>query len=349
MVIKHFRYSLILLFAGLIFSCSESNQTYRWEILYDEQPELSFRGISAVSDSICWVSGSKGTILRTTDRGQTWQKLSVPGSDSLDFRDIEAFSADEAVTMSIGSGTQSRIYRTMDGGKNWDLVHQNMYDQGFYDAIAFWNDGYGILQGDPIEGRLFILVTDNRGQSWQEIEWMNRPAVQDGEYAFAASGTHMVTGAGGSVWIGTGGTAARVLYSNDYGHSWEAVSTPMIQGEASTGIFSMAFSDSSHTLAVGGDYTKEKEGIDNIIYSNDGGRKWNLLDEVDIPFRSAIRYTSGKFITVGPSGSEYSNDKGQSWHAIEGPGFHTLSIGSDSIDAVWAAGRDGKIARLVME
>jgi len=60
-------------------------------------------------------------------------------------------------------------------------------------------------------------------------------------------------------------------------------------------------------------------------------------------------YTGGTFITVGPSGSEYSENRGQIWHPIEGPGFHTLDIGKEGTGTVWAAGRRGLIGRLVME
>ena len=38
----------------------------------------SLRGVNAVSDQVCWASGSGGTWLRTVDAGKTWQKGVVP-------------------------------------------------------------------------------------------------------------------------------------------------------------------------------------------------------------------------------------------------------------------------------
>lgn len=342
-------YIILTIITGLIVmiaSCSKSEN--RWEIVFDELPEASFRGISAVDDSICWVSGTGGTILRTTDKGKNWQHLTIPGADSLDFRDIEAFGQNTAVAMSIGTGLKSQLYRTENGGKKWELIHQNGYDEGFYDAIAFWDNGYGILQGDPIGGRLFILVTQDGGQNWREISREQMPEVKEGEYAFAASGTHLITRPGGHVWIGTGGVNARVLHSSDYGKTWNSVSTAMIHGEPSTGIFSLAFSNESYAVAVGGDYTKEQEGTDNIIYSKDSGKSWHLLSGTGLDFRSAIGHTGETFIAVGPSGSEYSKDGGHTWHSIKGPGFHTLDIGKNGTETTWAAGRGGRIGRLVM-
>lgn len=331
----------------MLVACSQSE--YQWKIVFDELPEVSFRGIAAVSDSVCWVSGSRGTILRTTDGGESWENRSIPGTDSLDFRDIEVFGPDTAVVMSIGSGTDSRLYRTVDGGTNWSLVHQNKYEQGFYDAITFWDNGHGLLQGDPIDGRLFILVTTDGGRVWQEVPKVQMPEVADGEYAFAASGSHLISGFERRAWIGTGGKRARVLKTSDYGNTWRAIPTPFIQGAASTGIFSLAFADSSYGIAVGGDYQKENEGTDNIIFTEDGGESWKPLSDADLDFRSSIWHTNGIFITVGPTGSEYSVDGGTSWISIKGPGFHALSVGAEGREAVWAAGSKGRIGRLVRD
>src|SRR5262245_17681501 len=73
------------------------------------------RGVSAVSESVAWASGSGSTVLRTTDGGVTWRKLTVT-SDKLDFRDVDAIDARTAYVLSIGNGADSRIYKTTDAG-----------------------------------------------------------------------------------------------------------------------------------------------------------------------------------------------------------------------------------------
>src|SRR5439155_2196147 len=78
-----------------------------------------FRGLSAVSRQVAWASGSLGTVLRTTDGGRTWRNVSPPDVSTLQFRDIEAFDASTAVILSIGTGEDSRVYRTTDGGAHW--------------------------------------------------------------------------------------------------------------------------------------------------------------------------------------------------------------------------------------
>src|SRR5438477_10697578 len=68
--------------------------------------DAQLRGISAVSPKIAWASGTKGTVLRTEDGGQTWKNVSVAGAEALDFRDVQAFDAQAAFVLSIGPGEQ---------------------------------------------------------------------------------------------------------------------------------------------------------------------------------------------------------------------------------------------------
>ena len=110
-----------------------------------------FRGLAAVSANKAWVSGytaTGGVVFRTLDRGATWQDVSPAGTPpTLQFRDIEAFDANHAVVMSSGTGPDSQIYRTADGGQTWTLVFQNMEPNAFYRL-------HDVLQPQGRPGRL---------------------------------------------------------------------------------------------------------------------------------------------------------------------------------------------------
>jgi photosystem II stability/assembly factor-like uncharacterized protein len=151
------------------------------------------RGVSAVSRRVAWASGTHGTYLRTIDGGEVWTPAQVPDANSLDFRAVVAFSADEAFLMSAGPGDQSRIYHTLDGGQHWNLQFTNTNSKGFFDSMAFWDPKHGVVLGDPIPdetGKLkFELLLTDDGQTWHPIPPAQLPDSVEGEGAFAASNT----------------------------------------------------------------------------------------------------------------------------------------------------------------
>ncbi len=303
------------------------------------------RGVSAVSATVAWASGSNGMYVKTADGGTTWQAATPPGAETLDFRDVEAFDANTAYLLSIGDGEHSRIYKTTDGGKNWRLQFTNRNPKAFFDALAFWDANRGVAVSDSVDGRFVIIRTTDGGANWKEIPPEKLPAALPGEGAFAASGTCVVTHGKNNVWIGT--SAARVLRSTDGGETWQVATTPIPSGQPSAGIFSIAFKDARNGVIVGGDYKKEGEARDNVATTADGGRTWTLV-KGPLPggFRSAVAYAPGAslLVSAGPSGSDYSVDGGASWASIGGAGYHAISFAPSGV--AWAVGEDGRIAKM---
>ena len=106
------------------------------------------RGVSAVTAEVAWATGAQGTILRTLDGGHGWKRRPIPGTEQLDFRDVDAFSDQLAYVLSIGPGEASRIYKTTDGGLSWVLQHTNRDPKAFFDSMAFWSPERGIVVSD---------------------------------------------------------------------------------------------------------------------------------------------------------------------------------------------------------
>ena len=309
------------------------------------------RGVDAVSDTAAWASGNKGTVLRTSDGGLSWSRLAVPDTDALDFRDIEAVGASTAYLLSIGAGDVSRIYKTTDGGNTWSLQFRNADPRAFYDAIAFWDANRGLAIGDPVDGRFTVIYTSDGGRTWTPVPPANLPLALPGESAFAASGTCLVVQGSRRAWFGTGGGArSRVFRTADNGLSWSVADTPVAAGNASSGIFSLAFSDAEHGIAVGGDYRREGDGGDNLAITADSGRTWTAPGAVRLrAYRSAVAYLPGsngrRLIAVGPAGSDASEDGGASWAPLGDEGFHALSV-SPTGRLAWAVGEQGRISFL---
>ena len=306
------------------------------------------QAVSPVSDQIVWVSGHGGTFARTTDGGATWAAMVMPGEETLQFRDIDAFSANTAYMMSAGGGTVSRIYRTDDGGVTWDLQFQNQHPDGFFDCMAFWDVDHGVLYGDEIEGQLFILRTENGGDSWTRVPASALPAAQEGEGGFAASGTCITTGPDGRAWIATGAAArARVLVTEDHGRSWTDVPVPVAGGNGA-GLTTIGFLDSEVGIALGGVIGQNDGRTDNVTVTADGGRTWSLGGRSRLAgpvygsswVPGAPRPT---VVAVGPGGADYSVDGGLSWRAADTRTYWAVAF--TSADRGWAVGPNGRITR----
>jgi photosystem II stability/assembly factor-like uncharacterized protein len=307
----------------------------------------SLRGLSAVSASTAWSSGSVGTVLRTVDRGATWQAVGPAGTDALQFRDIEAFDANRAVILSIGNGSDSRIYVTSDAGQSWTLAFENDDPNAFYDCMTFFDSRRGLALSDPPDGNKFrIISTSDGGHSWDVVDPAGMPSALAGEFAFAASGQCITSNHGHRAWFGTGGAAqARVFRSDDRGQTWSVSATPMLSGPTA-GIFALAFRSEQHGLAVGGDFLAPTASPDNFASTRNGGSSWELVPSAPSEYRSGATWVNGHtVIAVGPSGSDVSTDAGQSWQRFDDGSLHTTDCASPS--GCWASGADGRVAYLV--
>jgi photosystem II stability/assembly factor-like uncharacterized protein len=317
---------------------------YGWQ-LTPTGSTARLRGLTAVSERVAWASGSQGTVLRTVNKGATWQSVGPPGTSNLQFRDNEAFDADTALILSIGPGTDSRIYRTADAGRTWQLVFLNTDPQAFYDCMAFFDKHRGLALSDPVNGRFRILATEDGGRSWHVVDAEMPPALP-GEFAFAASGQCITTAGGRDVWFGTGGDAiARVFHSSDRGKTWTVANTPIRSGP-SAGIFALAFRDPRHGLASGGDFFLPAASPDALALTDDGGRSWRLVAQAPNQYRSGAHWVTGRdAIIVGPTGSDASFDQGRSWHRFDSGSFDTVDCAGGH--ACWASGEQGRVAYLV--
>ena len=307
-----------------------------------------FFGLSAVTAKTVWVSGVGGTVLRTVDAGGSWPQVRPPGTEALQFRDIEAFDRNHAVILSIPfpTATDSRIYVTSDGGAHWQLAFQNDEPTAFYDCMTFFDRRHGLALSDPVNGAFRILATDDGGHSWRVLD-ADMPPALPGEFAFAASGQCLTSFGNRNAWFGTGGaTEARVFRSHDRGRSWEVSSTPM-HSDDTAGIFALAFRDRDHGLAVGGDLDTPAASPDMLALSNDGGRSWNLVADAPNQYRWGASWLNKRTaIAVGPNGSDVSTDAGRSWEPFDTGDLNTVDCVHTTC---WAAGGNGRAAYLVTD
>ena len=307
------------------------------------------RGLHVVNTRDVWASGTDGTVLHTENGGRRWRVERVAGADSLDFRDVEASSASTAVVMSSGDAAkgEARIYGTTNSGARWSLAYTTRQAGVFLDAIAFWNARDGIALSDPVGGRFFLLTTGDGGRHWTRIPPWRLPSSLPGEAAFAASGTCLVVRGSSDVWIGTGGGArARVFHSHNRGRTWSVADVPVNAGNASSGIFSVAFRDARHGVAVGGDYQRPNDRTPNAALTRDGGRSWEASRVPPAGYMSGVAYVPGTratFVAVGLAGTAVSTDGGSTWAQIDSVAYNSVAF-TAARDGGWAVGPHGRIA-----
>jgi photosystem II stability/assembly factor-like uncharacterized protein len=319
----------------------------QWSV-QQSRTAVEFRGLSVADSAVVWAGGRQGTYARTADGGRTWKADTVPGASRLFF--IDAHAVDRETAYLLGTdfdGGFAKIVKTVDGGATWTAQYVIHHPDVFLDGMAFWDEHHGVVFGDPIDGAFTVLTTEDGGVTWVSVPADNLPAPLDGEAAFAASGTAITVQDNRHVWFVTGGGATgRVFRSTDRGRTWQAFATPLAGG-ASKGLFGVAFRDTLHGVAVGGDYRQRTLSEDNLLVTDDGGETWRAIAGTALPgVQYGVAHVEGStYVATGPPGSAYSSDDGATWTPIGHTSFNTVAF-AGSLGAGWAAGVEGRIARL---
>ncbi|HLV23468.1 MAG TPA: YCF48-related protein [Moheibacter sp.] len=305
-----------------IFSLSISAQKLR--IVNEEKKDVSFRGLSAVDQSVFWVSGSNGTIGMTYNGGKNFKWFNPPGYESRDFRDIHVFKNKSIIVMAAGA--PGIILKSDDGGRNWREVYRDDTSGVFFDSIDFLdsNPNKGILVGDPINGVPYILETTDAGETWSKVSSVRHyPNLNPDEAFFAASGSNIQMLNDSISIMATGGSHSNfIINSNPYSKTMLPKS-----GSNSAGSNGMEYSKfEKYGLIAGGDFTQPTESTHNLLIFefNEKG-----LPVISYPAKAPIGYKSdvailgnSKAVVCGVSGVSFSNDKGQHWERISNAGFH---------------------------
>ncbi len=303
------------------------------------------QAVSPVSETLAWISGHGGVVLRTEDGGELWERLAAPAGDSLQYRDVHAFSWRSAVVLSAGTGPASRIYRTDDGGGSWTLGFLMDHPDGFLDCLDFWDASRGFAYGDSFDGKPYVLLTEDGGATWVRASPEGLPDAGEGEGGFAASGTCARAGDGGQGWIGTGaGGSSRVLETRDYGRTWTAMEAPLAKG-ALAGVFTLAAAGGRLAMALGGDLDRRDSVTANAAVQGADGR-WRKTVSAPVPGAVYGSAAAGdRVVAVGPPGAAYTTDAGARWHVLDGVSAWAVEFAPGG-RVGWAAGGDGRVWRI---
>jgi len=345
------RFYSVLILLVLLISCTTNRHEPFTEVVIEDVyvDSLSIRAIAPIGQNRVWFAANRGMVGLID--GNTPKLATIRYEDSLlHFRSIVA--TEEAVFV-LSIANPAVLYKIGFNGNdatNIEEVYVEKSENVFYDSMAFWNEKEGIAMGDPTDGCMSIIISRDGGNSWKKLSCDVLPSTEKGEAAFAASNTNIAI-VNDKVWIASGGSRARVFHSGDKGVTWEVFETPILQGGAMTGIYSIDFFDESTGVIFGGDWERKDYSEGNKALTTDGGKTWKLLSNGTGPgYRSSVSFvpcTQGEaIVAVGSQGVSYSSDQGKSWADLSTEGFYAIEFVNDSV--AFASGQN-RISKLIFK
>ena len=318
--------SISMLVFCVFLSCKSTYKvSERKDILLDS---LSIRAIYPTINGI-WFGGtnSKAGFISFENEAET--KIVKLQKENTDFRSI-AYSNGEIYVLNAGTPANMYELNTFGYSCTSKLIYTEMGEKVFYDSMFIdIKTGFGVVIGDPTEDCLSVLLTENSGKNWKKISCGILPKTAEGEAAFAASDTNVKI-IDGVIYIISGGMKSRLFKSDDKGITWHVFDTPIIQGKAMTGAFSMDFYNKRKGIIVGGNYENQKDNSINKAITKNGGKTWKIVSkDLTFGYASCVQFmpkSRGKVLyTCGTSGVYYSTNFGQKWTKIlDDTDFYTL-------------------------
>lgn len=176
--------------------------------------------------------------------------MQVPGHEGSDFRDIEAFSDQEAVIMGITE--PAVLMRTIDGGNTWSTVFEDTAKSVFLDAMDF-SGNQAVVIGDPKDGIIWLAGSSDKGLNWIRADSTGLHKTVAGEAFFAASGSNIKL-LNSDTWVAVSGGKESCLYIGRKRYPLK-----LNQGGETTGANSIAINPANPNLAfvVGGDFSHD--------------------------------------------------------------------------------------------
>lgn len=266
----------------------------------------------AFSPFQCQNISREGGLFKSTDMGETWQKIIVEDEDksfsikSLDILDIEV-SPDNSDIVYLGSQGNG-FFKSYSNGSFWHKVEDEndvlSSRANVYDIVIDPKDPEKIYIGAYQDKKGRVFRSQDAGESWEEVYVVSREK-------FAVFAVAVDRYDPSIIYMGT--AQGGFLKSTDYGKSWEIIKW---------------FDDVISDIVINPQDTRTvyvatfKKGI---YKTNDKGNTWQSFEEALKEFRQAKKVEK---LVIDPkrpnilyAGSEYglltSKDGGESWQEVD--------------------------------
>lgn len=243
--------SLTVIFTITILILTHCESFSQWVEL-NSGVSVKLNSLSSIKDLTTWVCGNNGTVIKSSNMGDTWSNGNQSGITSGNTLNHIYCINQNIVFTSGNEGSSAFLYRTINAGASWEVVKQQ--SGGKFNSVHFVDNNTGILVGDPVGGRWSIWKTVNGGVNWDSTGCY---LPQNGnEKGF----TNSLWAAGNNIWFGTDNF--RIYNTNNYASSWQVQSTGPEKNSVS--------------LWFDYDYNIGLTGNVNLLRTLNSGSTWNV-------------------------------------------------------------------------
>lgn len=344
-----FKLKYIMKYLFFILSSLSFAQTY--QVVNEEKPDVSYRGLAFQDAKTIVVSGSKNTIGKSIDAGKTFTWINPKIVEGRDFRDIEVLGKDNYLVMGIDS--PAYILQTKDGGKNWEKVYENKEKGVFLDAMYLdTKTGKITVVGDPMSpDKPFVLTSSiSNTKDWKvATNFQGQPfrLKNPKEAFFASSGSNLYVDDNQMLLV-TGGVLSNLYYYTSKGGQLYALEKTK---STTSGINGLAYNPTLNIgYLVGGDYTKPEDSKYNLYKFKIVSGKITFQDSWSYPegYKSGVTIIDkDKVMVCGYKGVDYSTDGGHNWKNITKDSYNTCIVSPDK-KYVILVGNKGKIGKVIL-
>jgi photosystem II stability/assembly factor-like uncharacterized protein len=310
----------------------------------------TFRG-----DTLVMAAGTDRGVFRTSDGGNTWERISP--AENRELQPVVSVAFDPKDRNVIYAGTPHLPWQTIDGGKSWKSIYNGMIDDSDVFAIVVDRNRPMRVFAGACSG---VYRSWNRGVTWGKLpgskaaSYRTYTIVQDPQYEnvlFAGTTNGMIRSAdSGSTWARIAPYATRsiafdmsklgrifiatdeagIVRSDDNGATWK----PVNRGICSRRL-SPLVSDEAGSIYTGAVLDPAQEAV--FVLPN-GEDEWSSGKFPGAPLFTvtASRLSRGGLYAITQRGLVGSRDGGQSWASMKSPaGSEPLT---DVLAPAWESG-----------
>jgi photosystem II stability/assembly factor-like uncharacterized protein len=290
---------------GGLFESQDAGKT--WSAVKDIS-DFGVRALAAsASKTSRFIAGTLHGVMLSDDCGRSWKRISDP--ENQEMQGITSVAIDTQNADIIYAGTAHLPWKTTDGGKTWESIHDGMIDDS--DVFSMYVDpsAPANILASACSG---IYSSSDRGELWHKLLGIPNTSRR----------THVVREDPQNSNTIYAGTTTGLFKSIDSGKAWKTVTNMPVN--------SLAFSRTApYTMYLALEY----EGIGK---SNDGGASIELVDKGFVNRQiTALTLSGNKLIALETQGGDssglfVSGNRGDTWTQLRSmrglAGLHLRSI-----------------------